>query len=165
MFPRWRCDVKSPRSTASTNPVCLQATQWSHDPGYRETRSHLTEKRWNTSPTQINLKTCIWEKSDLPSSGCQMIPPKKRKPLPHFHACVHLKCSSWSIITQITLDRWAGDFNKKLKEIFHFDFDLPAVFIDTFHRRTNQHEVSVFILQSKIQCNAFTCELFIVCAF
>ena len=94
-----------------------------------------------------------------------MISPKKRKPLPRFHACVHLKCSRWSIITQITLDRWAGDFNKKLKEIFHFDFDLPAVFIDTFHRRTNQHEVSVFILQSKIQCNAFTCELFIVCAF
>merc|ERR1719219_330767 len=62
----------------------LEATQWSHDPGYRETRSHLTEKRW------------------------------------------------------------AGDFNKKLKDIFHFDFDLPAVFIDTFHRRTNQHEAEMF---------------------
>ena len=123
----------------------------------------ISQKRGETHHQPKSIWKPVFEKNQIYlwmlSSGCQMIPPKKRKPLPHFHACVHLKCSRWSIITQITLDRWAGDFNKKLKEIFHFDFDLPAVFIDTFHRRTNQHEVSVFILQSKMQCNAFTCEL------
>jgi len=62
----------------------LEATQWSHDPGYRETRTHLNEKRW------------------------------------------------------------AHDFNKKLQELYHFEFDLPAVFIDTFHRRQSEHEVEMF---------------------
>ena len=37
--------------------------------------------------------------------------------------------------------RWADDFNKKLQELFRFDFDLPAVFIDTFHSKKSEHEV------------------------
>ena len=44
-------------------------------------------------------------------------------------------------MTQI-LSRWAHDFNKKLQELFHFEFDLPAVFIDTFHRKQSEHEVA-----------------------
>ena len=47
------------------------------------------------------------------------------------------------MITQMTFkSRWAHDFNKKLQELYHFEFDLPAVFIDTFHRRQSEHEVS-----------------------
>ena len=39
--------------------------------------------------------------------------------------------------------RWARDFNTELRELFHFDFDLPAVFIDTFHRKKSEHEVTL----------------------
>jgi len=63
----------------------LEATQWSHDPGYRKRHPHLNEKRW------------------------------------------------------------ARDFNKELRELFHFDFDLPAVFIDTFHRKSSEHEAEMFL--------------------
>jgi len=41
--------------------------------------------------------------------------------------------------------KWARDFNTELRELFHFDFDLPAVFIDTFHRKKSEHEVEMFL--------------------
>ena len=39
---------------------------------------------------------------------------------------------------------WTARLNEKLQEEFNFDFDLPAVFIDTFHNREKQDEVDKF---------------------
>ena len=39
---------------------------------------------------------------------------------------------------------WAEQFNKRLRKDFKFDFDLPVVFIDTFHNRKNVAEVEEF---------------------
>ena len=44
----------------------------------------------------------------------------------------------------LTEDTWAKQFNQRLRKDFKFDFDLPAVFIDTFHNRKNQAEVEKF---------------------
>ena len=39
---------------------------------------------------------------------------------------------------------WTDRLNEKLKEEFNFNFDLPAVFIDTFHNREKPVEVDKF---------------------
>lgn len=39
---------------------------------------------------------------------------------------------------------WSARLNEKLQEEFNFDFDLPAVFIDTFHNREKPDEVDKF---------------------
>ena len=39
---------------------------------------------------------------------------------------------------------WTDRLNEKLQEEFNFNFDLPAVFIDTFHNREKQDEVDKF---------------------
>ena len=41
-------------------------------------------------------------------------------------------------------EMWAKQFNLHLRKDFGFDFDLPAVFIDTFHNRKNEVEVQKF---------------------
>ena len=35
----------------------------------------------------------------------------------------------------INESQWSQQFNSILREEFNFDFDLPAVFVDTFHKR------------------------------
>ena len=39
---------------------------------------------------------------------------------------------------------WTDRLNEKLQEEFNFNFDLPAVFIDTFHNREKPDEVDKF---------------------
>ena len=39
---------------------------------------------------------------------------------------------------------WTDRLNEKLQEEFNFDFDLPAVFIDSFHNREKPDEVDKF---------------------
>ena len=39
---------------------------------------------------------------------------------------------------------WTDRLNEKLQEEFNFDFDLPVVFIDTFHNREKLDEVDKF---------------------
>ena len=52
--------------------------------------------------------------------------------------------------------RWAHDFNKKLQELFRFEFDLPAVFIDTFHRKQSEHEVDKLLNVRNLHTNVKT---------
>ena len=44
----------------------------------------------------------------------------------------------------MTEDIWSKQFNERLRKDFKFDFDLPVVFIDTFHNRQNTREVQKF---------------------
>lgn len=44
----------------------------------------------------------------------------------------------------MTEDIWVKQFNQRLQKDFKFDFDLPAIFIDTFHNRKNTAEVQKF---------------------
>jgi GTP-binding protein EngB required for normal cell division len=44
----------------------------------------------------------------------------------------------------LTEERWAQQFNKKLREEFKFNFDLPAVFIDTFYHAGSALETAKF---------------------
>ena len=39
---------------------------------------------------------------------------------------------------------WTDRLNAKLQKEFNFSFDLPAVFIDTFHNREKPDEVDKF---------------------
>ena len=39
---------------------------------------------------------------------------------------------------------WTDRLNAKLQKEFNFSFDLPAVFIDTFHNREKLDEVDKF---------------------
>ena len=39
---------------------------------------------------------------------------------------------------------WTDRLNEKLQEEFNFDFDPPAVFIDSFHNREKPDEVDKF---------------------
>ena len=45
---------------------------------------------------------------------------------------------------------WTARFNEKLQKEFNFDFDLPAVFIDTFHNREKADEVDKFSQNAQI---------------
>ena len=45
---------------------------------------------------------------------------------------------------------WTARLNEKLQEEFNFDFDLPAVFIDSFHNREKPDEVDKFSQNAQI---------------
>lgn len=45
--------------------------------------------------------------------------------------------------------RWAKEFNEKLQSLFHFEVDLPAVFIDTFYYKKDAKEVASFASNTK----------------
>jgi len=78
---------------------------------------------------------------------------------PHFWRNAILEATHWSYSSRLTRireagglteDSWAEQFNQRLRKDFKFDFDLPAVFIDTFHNRKNQAEVEKFQQNVKI---------------
>jgi len=72
---------------------------------------------------------------------------------PQFWRNAILEATHWSYSPYLTRIReeggmteaiWAEQFNKRLRKDFKFDFDLPVVFIDTFHNRKNAAEVEEF---------------------
>jgi len=72
---------------------------------------------------------------------------------PHFWRNAILEATHWSYSPRLSRIReaggltetiWAKQFNQRLRKDFKFDFDLPAVFIDTFHNRKSPTEVEKF---------------------
>lgn len=72
---------------------------------------------------------------------------------PDFWRNAILEATHWSYSSTLTRIReegglteevWKDQFNRRLRKDFGFDFDLPAVFIDTFHNRKNELEVLKF---------------------
>jgi len=72
---------------------------------------------------------------------------------PQFWQNAILEATHWSYSPRLSRIReeggtdeemWAKQFNLRLRKDFGFDFDLPAVFIDTFHNRKNEVEVQKF---------------------
>jgi len=72
---------------------------------------------------------------------------------PDFWKNAILEATHWSYSPRLTKiredggmteDIWVKQFNQRLQKDFKFDFDLPAIFIDTFHNRKNTAEVQKF---------------------
>eukprot|EP00092_Neocalanus_flemingeri_P013563 GFUD01014626.1.p1 GENE.GFUD01014626.1~~GFUD01014626.1.p1 ORF type:complete len:373 (+),score=85.09 GFUD01014626.1:55-1173(+) len=72
---------------------------------------------------------------------------------PDFWKNAILEATHWSYSPRLTKirqdggmteDIWAKQFNERLQKDFKFEFDLPAIFIDTFHNRKNREEVEKF---------------------
>lgn len=72
---------------------------------------------------------------------------------PDFWRNAILEATHWSYSPRLTRiredggmteDIWSKQFNERLRKDFKFDFDLPVVFIDTFHNRQNTREVQKF---------------------
>ena len=57
-----------------------------------------------------------------------------------FFVCLHILYLQSRVRAEsgINESQWSQQFNSILREEFNFDFDLPAVFVDTFHKRAGR---------------------------